>query len=678
MTPTTTQTSPAKASLSQPKNKQPYELSKIVVTPSRGTPQNILQVPQQVDSITQDDISSTVKTDVNEYLQTVPGIGLAPSSGGDTTSNNADYWNSGFSVRGLGGQRVLVLTDGIRQSGQGIGYGGGNLSLYDLESVDHIEVLQGPASVLYGTDAFGGVIQVFSRQPTDRDGFGINGGDRISYDGSRNAETEGAYIDVGDKNWGLVMSGSYENANDPILPGGRAPVGGGYFKQGESLNFVYHPTDNGTLRIFANIVTARDIDVFNETNWPGLQGAGDFYFRIPFYQRKMIGTEYGQTNASGHIESWKIGIYTSELNRQFEYATPTFPGTDLVHTNDTVHTTELQPQVVFDFDPHTITVGSDLGYDDTYLPQISSQTGYDLKADASQQREGFYAQDRWDLGSKDFLILGGRYDYFSLIDHTDSANDATDGGLSGSLSYTHMITPQTSLYGTLATGFRSPDLDERYQQTIMDYFGEVITINGNPDLKPERCYSLDLGAKHEGNNYGDFTVSAFYDSINNFIGLVQTQNNLPFSVTDKRLNVGTVDLYGFEAAWKTSDSSPWKNYLNVSRTWNDENQYLSETGIVLGQGIGYQFKDVGVFRSVTPQWMSHYVWGSTDTVNNNTFFPAFFEADVQISTVLKTSSVEKIQWIVGVKNIFNRLYEQPFMQYYAPGRGIFTSLNVEF
>lgn len=664
------------------KKQEPYELEKMVVTPGRGTAQETLKVPQAVTAIDSEAIGSGVYTSAAAVVQTIPGVSLAPSGGaGDSSNRNSDYWSSGFTIRGLGAQRALVLTDGIRQSGQGIGYGGGNLSLYDLSALDRIEVMKGPGSVLYGTDAFGGVIQLFTHQPEVRDSFGTGARLRTSFDGSRNISSQSGFVDMGDKNWGFILGGSYDDAHNPTLPDSLRPQGGNYTKQSGNFTFVYRPTDNSQLKILANVVEARDIEIFDDS----AAGLGPFFFKIPLYQRAMYGAEYSQDNVSEYVKSWSVGLYQQELKRRFNHATPrlaTSPfslTTDNVTTNDRVRTTELQPQIVFDFDPHTLTVGTDLGRDTTYLPETSSLTGATVRADASQTRKSVYAQDRWDLDDKNILNLGLRYDTFDLDDHLGSSDRSADG-FSGSAGYTHMLDPQTSLYATVATGFRSPDLDERYQQTILQFVTQQVTVQGNPDLNPERSYSLDIGAKKES-AAGDFELSAFYNKVNDFIAPVQISSTSlgsgRTSVVQQRRNIGTVDLYGFESGWQTAKTGPWRNYANLARTWSDQPANVALPNYQINYGFGYAFQGWAPFSRVTPQWMGRWVGASEDTINRVKFAP-FHVVDVQVAFEWERNATRSAQLVLGVKNVFNTLYDQPFFAQPQPGRGAFASLQMDF
>ena len=297
-----------------------------------------------------------------------------------------------------------------------------------------------------------------------------------------------------------------------------------------------------------------------------------------------------------------------------------------------------------------------------------------MRADADQLRAGVYAQDHWELDEQNTLTLGARLDHFGLTNNTNGVDNSEDGA-SGSFSFLHMFDPKTSAYVTLATGFRSPDLDERYQDATVNFFGQAVTVQGNPDLSPERSYSIDFGVKKES-ACGDFEVAGYYNSIEDFIGTRIISSNASAQL-QRRENVGTVAVYGTEAGWKTSRSTPWRNYANISRSWTDKTSLLSVTNFQVNYGVGYDFPGAGPFTKITPQWMGRGILPSRDTVNKVNF-PAWHEADVQVAFQMKGSTLRRTQWVIGVKNIFNTLYNQPFFDQPQPGRGIFTSLQVDF
>ncbi len=188
------------------------ELSdRISVTAERGRERETMEVPQAVDTITRLDLDEQLPIDLTQAIQRQPSVGLGPS--GEVLS----FWQQGFTLRGLGSQRVLTLTDGVRLSGQGTGYGGGSLSIYDTFSVERVEILRGPNSVLYGTDAFGGVVNVITRQPRRRSEAGFNGGVAYAHDVAYNLNRTSAFVDAGNERVGAVFGGSYSTNDNPKL-----------------------------------------------------------------------------------------------------------------------------------------------------------------------------------------------------------------------------------------------------------------------------------------------------------------------------------------------------------------------------------------------------------------------------------------------------------------------------
>lgn len=661
-----------------------YDLERMVITPTRAAQKQTIDIPQSIETISADTINSTVRVDLQDFVQEIPGVGMASSgTSGRTSSNtanrNSDYFNSGFTIRGLGGQRVLVLTDGVRQSGQGIGYGGGNLALYDLFAIESVEILKGPGSVLYGTDAFGGVINIISHTPTVREEFGVSNRLRASFDDSRNALSFGGMTDFGDKNWGVVAGASHTVVEEPSLPDGLTPTGGDYIKNSGFAKAQYRPSADSAITFTANIVDVHDIDIYHSASNPS------FNMAIPFYQRKMASLEYELNDIGENLRSWKVGLYTQELNRRFHRSSPYFPPFDftvyeITETDDTTHTHELHNLTSWEFGRHNVTVGLDLGYDTAYLSENQGLTtgsmAHKTKADANQLRIGLFAQDQFDIDRHSFT-LGVRGDYFDLEDKLNATDDSNEG-LSGSLGYLYHLDAQNSLYTTVATGFRSPDLDERYQDTVVNYFNENVTVQGNPDLKPERSYSFEGGVKREAED-GIWEIAGYYNAINDYIGetLVSSTPAGPRTIIVKqRNNIGDVGIYGFEAGWRSPKATAWKNYANVYRTWTDAQDKIAMPDWSFNYGVGYRFDDVAGFSSITPSWSGRYVTSSYDSLAS-VYFSAFHVVDLQVAFKWESPKVDT-QLIVGVKNAFDKQYYEPFMSNAQPGRGLFAAIQADF
>lgn len=691
----------------------------VFVTASRGTEENALDVPQSISSVTREEIEDHVYTDINEAIKSQPGVGLAPAEG------NPNFWQQGFTLRGLGAQRVLTLTDGIRQAGQGIGYGGGNLSLYDVYGLEKIEVLRGPASVLYGTDAFGGVVNVITREPQRRDEAGSNGGMRYSFDGTRNQNRVGTYFDYGDKNMGLVLGGGYVNSDDPHIAGEDPANGGGF--RGYSLNgkFDYYLENGGKFRIIGNMDTFQDVRV-EDSQIPlpiaTFPPPGNFtfvnsplYFNFPIYRRSLLGAEFEVPELSSSWESFKTGLYWQQLRREFHRETafypqfsPGFAGPPLfvdptatvtdarVDTFDRVNTFEWTTQSRFALGDHTLTVGSDLGYDDSRLPEVEERqvvgiagigpvsdgaitTVRRMRADANQTRFGVYAEDNYKAASDWEIIPGVRFDSFFVEDDISDFTDDIEE-VSGSIGNVYHWSKEDSAYLNLATGLRAPDLGERFQDGIVN-LGVPSRLIGKADLKPERSWSSELGAK---GRHGDlsYDFATFVTAVDDYIGR-RDLGVIQGLATEQYSNVGPLALYGAEGALDYAVLESTDLYVNASRTWTDSSEKIDVPSWVFNYGFRFThpfyerfIEDVSTGLNVRSVMKSD---DNTVTSGRDQFVGSSFTVvDLFLNFGLGKTPLGKGKIVSGVKNLFDRKYKEPFFDQYQPIQSLYAGLQFDW
>jgi hemoglobin/transferrin/lactoferrin receptor protein len=690
----------------------------VVVTAARGAEQDPLVVPQAITSVSSEKIENQEYADVDDILRRIPGVGLAPGEG------NPNYWQEGFTIRGLGAQRVLTLSDGIRQAGQGIGYGGGNLSLYDTIGIEKIEVLRGPASVLYGTDSFGGVVNVISREPTRRDSFGIGGAMRYGYDGQYDRNRVGGYLDFGDQGYAAVIGGSYTRSLEPRLPDDEDAQSGSFRQVGLFGKADFYLTEDTKLRVIANNTRNSDVLITrDEITLPiavfGAPGSAAFvtnplYFSFPKYQRTMTGVELTVDDVGGSWKEFKTGIYWQQIDREFYRETAYYPsfspgfagpptfvnpnatvGASRTKTDDQVDTFESQTQSRFEFGDHAITVGLDLGYDLSDLPeteetQTIGQAGIGpvsgpvkvtqrKRADANQFRSGVYAQDNWSLDSWEF-VPGARFDFFTVNDDVTNSDD-TVAGLSGSLGTVYKIDTESSLYSTLSTGFRAPDLGERYQDGIVN-LGVPTRIIGDPDLDPERSYTAEVGAKHQDGDTA-LELATFVTRVYDYIGTTPVGVVQGF-LTDQYANVGDLNLYGVEFGSSTKFFDALEVYANVSRTWTNASEKIDVTGWVFNYGALYTIEaNTSILDRVRTGFNLRTVGPSQDnTVSaGRDQFPKqadFTVVDFELNFLLTEQSFGKTSIVSGVKNLFDRNYKEPFFSLTQPGRNAYVAIQLNF
>jgi hemoglobin/transferrin/lactoferrin receptor protein len=667
----------------------------LIVSATKGLAQDPLNLPQAVNVVPESELQSTVYTNPSQALRTLlPNVGLnqaaAPLAAGHAGNTTSNYWSEGFSIRGLGGARVLTLTDGVRQVGNGIGYGGGNLALYDLYSIEKIEVIRGPASVMYGTDALGGVVNLITRSPHRRTTLGTDADAMFAYDGSRNFWRTGAFVDVGDKSWGLTAGGGFTDAGCPRLPGGNTTQAGSYHAASGWLKFDGYISEKARLRLIANTTKDTDVKAVN-TMVNGRDGPAPFIVNFPLYQRSMLGAELEVVDITPHIQEFNIGLYWQQLRRKsywqnILYVGPSPASNNVFLTgNDTANTYELQPYLRLDFEPQLITLGVDIGLDTVNLPENKVQTArsrgfipisvpapsYRTVAKAQQWRFGLYAQDSIDLDPFE-VVLGGRGDYFRVED--EISNTKKDPfGFSGSMGLVYHLNELTSLYSNVATGYRVPDLGERFQNKVIPFHGNV-TVKGNSSLKSERSYTAEIGAKrHEG--WVQFETAVFINEINNYIGLNKLSKTL-WQYT----NQGNVTLYGVEAGTVLFPELPFQIYANIGRTWAEQRNKIALPNVTANFGALYNINPGGhvpFAEIITPEIIGRAAGRSRDTLSNVSS-PGFVVWNLQLTVQLATDKHLDGSLIIGVNNLFNTVYYEPFFGDPQPKRGVFTSVQVAY
>ena len=194
------------------------ELDNIVVTATRVS-QNPLKSLNDVSVITRSDIDNSNAQSLPELLQQTIGIETMSSGGSGTQSK--------LFLRGTNSKQVVVLIDGVRTVSATLGESSYNH--IPLSQIDRVEVVRGSASSVYGADAIGGVVQIFTRKPKDGAAHGSIGA-KVGTDGQR-----GVDANVG----GRVGDFSYQ------LSAGTERTDGGFSATRSDKAFGHHPDEDG-------------------------------------------------------------------------------------------------------------------------------------------------------------------------------------------------------------------------------------------------------------------------------------------------------------------------------------------------------------------------------------------------------------------------------------------------
>ncbi len=672
---------------------------RISVTAERGREREIMEVPQAVDTITRLQLDEQLPIDLTQVIQRQPSVGLGPS--GEVLS----FWQQGFTLRGLGSQRVLTLSDGVRLSGQGTGYGGGSLSIYDTFSVERIEILRGPNSVLYGTDAFGGVINVITRQPRRRGEAGVNGGVAYAHDSAYNLNRSSLFVDAGNERVGAVFGGSYSSNDNPKLADGTRATSGATDKWSGFGRVDMELMPGHRLSLLGNISRDTDVEVEDSGIPFGPVGQGPLRFRFPLYQRYLLGAEWKSFDLGPTLAEFYLGVYWQQIRRQFDRTTPEVffpppPPTRVeavrVQTNDRINTYEINPRLRFDLGERILTLGADFGYDESVGPEIETREQlFPLgppapalvpgptpiqRVDAEQYRAGFYLQDNWSFAPRWELISGLRLDYFSVKDQISQTSDS-ETGASGNLAVVFERSAEHMVYANLGSGFRAPDLAERYQRAVVSVVQKVEII-GNPELNSERSVSMDLGSKWQSESISG-EVALFYNRVSDYI-VEQVVEPFPV-IIEQAVNTDTVELYGWELSgvWRLGQ---FELFGNASRTYAPSARDLIRLdGGRFNYGAAYRF--VGPGRSdvrvellgrTTLSSRDLTTLGREDTGTDRVDYPGFTTLELRARTDIPLAVDRRLRLVAGVRNLADREYVEPFFDQIQPERSVYGSAQLLF
>lgn len=504
---------------------QAQELDTIKVTSAAGFEQDLTQASASVTVITAEDLQQQRYNNLAQALQNVEGIDVRGSTGKTGGMN--------ISIRGMPSEYTLVLIDGRRQNTSGEiapnGFGEFSTSFIPpLSAIERIEVIRGPASTLYGSDAMGGVINIITKPVSEEWGgaltFDNTFQENKQYGGTSNfnAIVSGPLIE---NLLGLQVRGSFfEREESNLKPTGddgtqtfntrgQTPVKSRIHNLGARLNLTPDQNHN----VYLDFETSRqwyDNGRYNErklaandsaTNWRGYADSLEF-------SRDALTLGHRSELGFGRWESSLLHSVTESDGRTIGFSgaynldTVTgkpVPGQpsgirdlnigehrELKNTNLIVDT-----KLVLPLGSHRLTVGGQ--YHDAELKDgVAPQT-------MSQYTLAVFVEDEWYLTDKLALTLGGRYD----------EHETYGGNFSPRAYLVFNATNQLTLKGGVAQAYKAPRVNQ-IQEGLVGLTAQGASGSiGSPHLQPETSTSYELAAMWQGANGVDLAATVFFNDI---------------------------------------------------------------------------------------------------------------------------------------------------------------------
>ncbi|MEZ6016053.1 MAG: TonB-dependent receptor [Planctomycetota bacterium] len=499
-------------------------------------------------------------------------------------------------IRGLLGNQVLIIVDGVRLNDSTTRFGPNqSLNTIDPAIVERVEVHRGSASVLYGSDAIGGVIAIWTKRRAaagpsaaggaDAEGAGLRGAAEGLYDtatsgGRGSLELSGAGERHG---WVGIVSGA--DWGDLIGGGGEQPFTG-YHSAGGFGSFELALDPARTLRVTSWL--HRDFDVprtfqvvagFGQTA-PSFQS---YDFAVQEREQTIVTLE--DEEAFGIADRMNVRAFARSYREQ-RSRQRTGSSTHVFGETD-VDTAGFAADFQRAFGAaHRLTWGVELTHDDvdSYNERTNVNTGVvtpdsgDFAPNANYGTLGVFVQDETRVLDPLLLTLGLRWSRYDFkFDTATGRERGSFDDLTASAVAAWDVSTSTRVTATVAQGFQAPNLEDLANDG--DFAGG--TELANPDLEPAESVTVELGADVVGETWSA-RAAVFGTRIDEYIGRRLIDIGDPNTSGDEtylRSNAGRLDLAGIEVGFERAlggFASPWS--IAGQASWVRGRQYDDTLG----------------------------------------------------------------------------------------------------
>ncbi|UTT87048.1 TonB-dependent hemoglobin/transferrin/lactoferrin family receptor [Vibrio pelagius] len=542
-----------------------YSLFDEVVVSATRTEQDKEDVSSSIETVSSKDIDNQMSSDVKKALQYTPGV---------DANGSGRFGISGFNIRGVEGDRVKMMIDGVRQPTP---YNPGATeqrkysNAIEIDTLQIIEVNKGPASTLYGSDAIGGAVMLRTKSPED---MLRTEGDEHRF-GIKSSYTSADEQFKNTLSWAMrkgkletLVMATYAQGSETETHSSGSDIegpdrGAANPADAELSNFLgkafYNVSDSNRIGLtIENYNRQYDEDELNYNGYsimPGFTYTDNFNedtnkrFRATVEQQVEINTFIADSL------DWSVS-YQDSSSLSKNYDTTPSNGRRMRERDASDVTMQFDAQlsklVNISGSDHEFTYGFSYLKNDFELKNTDYK--FDLGTvtpgstgipDAKITQWGAFVQDQAFL-MEDRLILtaGLRYDSFVADPSTDEGftteydkneNDA----FTAKLGSVYHINDNLAVFGQIGQGFKAPTVYDLYY-----FYNQGAIIEANPNLKAEKSLSYELGLRGK-NEHARFELSTFYTDYTDFINQTKSGEQGGKDVLTKE-NLDDVTIYGAE------------------------------------------------------------------------------------------------------------------------------------
>ncbi|HAU4328052.1 TonB-dependent receptor [Citrobacter freundii] len=486
----------------------------VIVTANRSE-SSLWESPATIQVIDRQTLQNSTNVSIADDLKDIPGVEV---------TDNALAGRKQIRIRGEASSRVLILIDGQVVSYQRAGQNYGAGLLIDESALERIEVVKGPYSVLYGSQAIGGVVNFITKKGGDKP---LAGSIKAVYNSATAGWEESAAAWGSIENFDYRINGSYSDQGDRDTPDGR--LSNTNFRNNGQGVWLGYNLDRHKIGLSLDRYKLSTQTWFNDPEGQ----FDDFSVKIPKLEREKVGLFYDYAADGDYLKKIHIDAYNQTIERKFENrvkTTQVIPNPAIkaltvnkqTYTNDKQYTQGVTFQGNISLPANNeLVIGTQYQHDkvkqdtDGNTRQTAATGNFDTQTrtlshiEAEQSNTSLFAQNDWRFADNWTWTVGARqYWLSSKLNRNDTqttqssgttwqsagGNSVHDDELVTSTSLRYSGFKDLELRAAYAQGYVFPTLTQLFMQTSA---GGSVTY-GNPDLKAEHSNNYELGARYKG------------------------------------------------------------------------------------------------------------------------------------------------------------------------------------
>jgi len=554
----------------------------VIVVSGSKTEKPLKDVAGSISVITEQDIEKQLVTGMSQLFKYDPSVQVTGNTGGAQN----------IIVRGMGGDRVLMIKDGMRMNE---GYGANGLNdivgrgFIETDTLKQVEVAKGASSSLYGSDALGGIVVFTTKDASDylTDGETFAGNVKVGYTDDGKQSNIGTTLALETGNFEQILNLNYRNSDESQNYTGTKPsldiesssifYKAKYnFNKDSNLNFtadIWNQDVNGDVA-YGLLDYFRDLDGYTVVD-ENSQGQKDNQsFQLRFHSESPTAL-YDMLNLSVYTNSTEqenVEYGQLDINANFGY--PLVEIRDMWKTSVYKQETQgfLSNASLTLNENHTIGYGLDIEQSTSsrtevklYSVEGTPKNGYPQETDKFPEtdvfRAGFFINDEISLLDNKLIITpGARFDMYEMDANGALKGDGTpyaefdENHVSLSIGGLYKFTDTIAGFAQYGQGFKVPAYDLAYIEHDNSMYGYKIVPSD--DLAPEESDNFEIGLRgHTGNFF--FSTAIYYSKFDNFLAteLIDIETSInKYSGQEAQVlvyqyqNIESVTLKGIEAA----------------------------------------------------------------------------------------------------------------------------------